>query len=552
MKSRLLFAAAFGLFGAFSVHSGALAEQGIVIERAAVEVDPRVFEALDAVSAQYPLKHAKALRAFYEARGAETYWDRGNVSDFIEVIEGSWTHALNPFSYHLDALNRDDLDPMHREVLLSDAYVSYGRDISGIRVDPRVFKSHRRYWQAPLSVDALLDHLNRDDDIDDVVAGFTPRGNTYNLLRKELRRLVDEGAPEYEGVLPIRVKGLLKPGEEHAALADVRVRLGVRSGSFDAVYDDVLAAAVMRFQEQHGLKPDAVIGPGTLRAMNYTHEDRIKQVLANLERLRWVPEEKPERFIVVNVPSATLWAIDEGRVEIEMPVIVGRKKRPTNIFITDITGVRLNPTWTVPPTIKREDILPKLVEDPYYLVSKGMELVSAPQKDGDGQVMGAMSVDPASIDWAVLTDEDLKGMRMVQTPGAHNPLGRVRVLMPNGYNIYLHDTNEKYLFNRAGRAVSSGCVRLKRPFEIANFILQEKKDWSQERLDEILDAGKMRDLYIRETMPVYLVYYTSWVNEDGRVVYGNDVYGYDKILIKMLSELDGIFIPVDNNGIYGG
>ena len=135
---------------------------------------------------------------------------------------------------------------------------------------------------------------------------------------------------------------------------------------------------------------------------------------------------------------------------------------------------------------------------------------------------------------------------MVQVPGAHNPLGRIRVLMPNSYNIYLHDTNERHYFQRANRAASSGCVRLWEPEKMANFILKERKNWDEYSLANALQNRKTKDLFIAEPIPVYLLYYTVWVNDQGSLVYGRDLYDFDADLIKMLKDIDGIFIPVDN------
>ena len=273
--------------------------------------------------------------------------------------------------------------------------------------------------------------------------------------------------------------------------------------------------------------------------LNKSRKDQINQVIANLERLRWVEDEKPADFVVVNIPSATLWAVENNQVAFEMPVIVGREQRPTNIFRTEITGIRLNPDWTVPPTIKQEDIIPKLQEDPEYLTLKGMQLIS-------GRGDGAMTLDPSILDWENITNDELKGIRMVQVPGDNNPLGRYRVHMPNSYNIYLHDTNERYLFEKASRAISSGCIRMKDPKRMADFILKRKDGWNEGRTDGVLDSRKKTDLYIQRTIPVYVLYYTTWLDSDGRVIYGQDLYDFDENLIKMLRDIDGIFIPVDN------
>ncbi len=259
-----------------------------------------------------------------------------------------------------------------------------------------------------------------------------------------------------------------------------------------------------------------------------------------MERLRWVADEKPNRFIVVNIPSATLWAIEEGQVAFEMPVVIGRKKRETLSFVTTIHGVRFNPTWTVPPTIKKEDIVPQLIENPGYLADKGMELY-------DGYGKDAPTLDPSVVDWANITESEMKGLRMVQIPGAHNPLGRIRVLMPNSHNIYLHDTNDKSLFWRADRAKSSGCVRLKDPEKVAEFVMKAKNSWNEKSLKKMLDKPKTSDIYTSERMPVYLLYYTTWIGDKGQIVYGYDVYDKDRELLQLIEKLDGIPFIRDNN-----
>ncbi|MFK7839220.1 MAG: murein L,D-transpeptidase [Bdellovibrionales bacterium] len=492
------------------------------------------------------LNHLATLRSFYNQRNFQPVWlkrDRLNddAREIIKIFETSWSHGLNPFSYHLNAIRSLSSQSTSNsyfaiEVLLSDAFIKLGQDLTGIRIDPSELKSHKRFWQKPLTADYLLSLLG-SDDVDDVIASIGPRGETYNRLRKELVSLVEEKPEPYEAILPIRLSGSLRPYEQHSAVRDLRVRFNVRGEG--NLYDDVLAAAVLRFQKENNLEPDGIIGSATLRVINQTRKQKIHQIIANLERLRWVPEDKPDKFVIVNVPSAMLWAVEDNRVAFDMPVIVGRKKRPTNIFITEITGIRLNPTWTVPPTIKKEDILPELIEDARYLDSKGMELVYGRGKD-------ALTLDPTAIDWTTVSEDELKSLRMIQVPGAHNPLGYYRVLMPNSYNIYLHDTNERHYFSKPGRAVSSGCVRLKDPRRMADFILREKRGWSDEKTDKVLDSGDLSDLYVQNTIPVYIVYYTAWVDDDGSVVLGHDLYDYDEKVIKMLSNLDEIFIPVDN------
>ncbi|MAF97529.1 MAG: murein L,D-transpeptidase [Micavibrio sp.] len=493
-----------------------------------------------------------SLVSFYQARANEPFWVsrsgmNSNAKELVHLLEKSWTHGLNPYLYNLDKIRgladaRTTERKAALDILLSDAYYRYMKDLSGIRVDPKGLRTNISYWKQPLSAAALFGLLNDVDDVEDIAYKVAPKGRTYAKIRAELQDVVMRPAPNYETLLPININGLLRPGDRSDAIPHLRARLSVEQKGEDALfYDAELARAVTRFQRESGVKPDAIIGRQTLELLNVTRDDKIKQLIANLERLRWVDDYKPNKFIVVNIPSATLWAVDKGQVSFEMPVIVGKSKRPTNMFITEIHGVRFNPNWTVPKTIKEKDILPELIKNPAYLTDKDMELIM-------GQGADAVSIDPTSIDWSSMSKSDLKYFNMVQSPGSNNPLGRYRVLMPNPYNIYLHDTNSPEYFEKASRALSSGCIRMKDPARVADFIMHSNEDWSEDVMQQTLNKGKMRDLYIQQTIPVYLLYYTVWMNESEEIVYGRDLYRHDQTLFNLLSELDGIFIPVDNNG----
>lgn len=541
-----VFAAASALAGPFDsvgrYLSGQMDVEALIADR--LQTNGRAVEKV--------VQDYEALVLFYESRHFRPVWVEGSkissrAKDFYGVLQGSWTHGLNPNRYHLSQIDtilnqKSDQELADLELLLTDAFVRFAHDLSGIRVDPASMDSSRKFWRQPMLPADILKSLEAAKDPLDVLEALTPQGQTYQRFRRELERLLDSDPNDYESVLPIRFEGNLHPYERSQAVPALRVRLGLAGGeavSDPLVYDDTLAAEVIKFQRQNHIKADGIVGGQTLELLNRTRTERIEQVIANLERLRWVEEDRPDKFVVVNIPSATLWAVENGQVAFEMPVIVGRGKRPTNSFITEITGVRFNPNWTVPPTIKREDILPKLQEDPTYLSQKGMQLIR-------GSGVEAIAIDPLAVDWVNMTEADLRQFRMVQTPGAHNPLGRVRVLMPNAYNIYLHDTNQPEYFNRAARAESSGCVRMSEPEKMAEFILRSRPGWSEAAMKSSLESGKMRDIAIPEPIKIYLLYYTIWIGENGDIIYGNDLYGYDRKLIKLLKAIDGFAIPVDN------
>lgn len=490
------------------------------------------------------------LETFYGARNYEPFWVKnGSLAPegaaLVKALQESWTHGLNPASYRVREIleNLEKGRTVEAELHLVDAYLRLGRDLGGIRINPAPLQTQKSYWKQPPTPAALLKGLGESRNVPELFQSLAPQGATYKRLREELMHLAVQAPPAYEAVLPLKFSGVLNPYERSAGVPGLRRRLGVSAPERGdpLIYDETLAAAVIAFQRENGLKADGIVGGQTLGVLNLTRRQKMRQIVANLERLRWVGEDRPEKMVIVNIPSATLWAVEGGKVAFEMPVIVGRAKRPTNMFIARITGVRINPDWTVPPTIKKEDILPRLREDPEYLTNKGMQLITL----SGGK---ATTIDPMAVDWGNLTQTELAKLRMVQIPGAHNPLGRIRILMPNIYNIYLHDTNQPEYFSRAGRAESSGCVRMSEPEKMAEFILKTRKGWDMDGMRKLMDSGETYDLSIPDPVPVYMLYYTVWVGDDGRVIYGNDLYGHDARLIRMLQDIDGIAFSVDNNG----
>ncbi len=494
------------------------------------------------------LHYGSALRAYYEARDYQFFWlsERNlkqQTRDFMALLEEAWTHGFNPENYHLSAI-RDNFhggDQVRLELLLSDAYIAYARDMSGMRVSADQLGLDFQNWQQSASVDRVIAYMRDGGAALSYLGLLTPKSQTYQVLRSELMRLAHRPEPAYSHVLPLTLGGrILRPGDGHTSVPLFRERLGLPQPVHNKLlYDDTMAAAVMRFQREHGLNPDAIIGGATIKLMNRTVEDDIEQVIANLERLRWVKPDRPGRFLVVNIPSARLWAIENGHVDTEMRVIVGRPGRETKPFVAEVIGVRFNPMWTVPPTIKRNDMVPKLQQDPYYLTEVGIELMQ-------GYGSEARTIDPTSVDWKRVSYSDIARYRMVQPSGPTNPLGYIRLLMPNRYNIYLHDTNHPEKFDYTTRALSSGCVRMEYPERIADFVMRSKEDWRADKITDYRAKGRTVDLLVQKKLPIYLLYYTVWLDARGQVVYGNDLYGRDKKLINILKNLDKVSLPSHN------
>lgn len=520
---------------------------------AAMEIDPDVSPAL-AEALQSGLKAGRAgaarfrdiegLRDFYRERGFKPLWltrrDAFNetAKTVLGALEVSWTHGLNPLTYHVDTLRTalegtGRLTPADFELLMSDAVVRYGRDLTGMRVTPGSVGQSAAYWQPPMRGGDILRWMARNPDKTRWALGqLAPQGDLYQKLREQLIKTLAE--PEEESRPAVRISGNLRPGSHHDAVPTIRrfLKAGSAPPQGATYYDAALAEAVKQFQAAHGFAADAIIGPATQKILNLSRLDKINQLVVNLERQRWMDRVRPDKYVMVNIPSATLWAVENGRTQLQMKVIVGKETRPTNSFKTTITGVRFNPTWTVPPTIKKEDYLPALAEDPEYLAKRGIEIMY------DGK-----TVDPVTVNWAELPWEQAKNLTMRQGPGGANPLGRIRILMPNNYNIYLHDTNDRSVFTRNTRTLSSGCIRIEEPEKLADFILADNQGWSDETRRAVLASEAMRDIGAQTPIPVYLVYNTIWEKGDGGVVYGYDLYGSDDQLMGAIRAIDGFKAP---------
>ncbi|PZQ45404.1 MAG: murein L,D-transpeptidase [Micavibrio aeruginosavorus] len=482
------------------------------------------------------------LKEFYEQRGWKPVWLRGSgsfqprVDAMIRLLDDSWTHGLNPERYRLSEIKElrasaKGEDRLTLDIVLSDAAIRYVNDLTGMRGLRESGDRKIKYWREPLDANAILTLVSDNADPIAKLRALEPSNNLYQSLRSELVRLTALSAEE--NTQPVSLKAPLRPGKTSAQAPLIRARLGLPvNEAAPHVYDEPLAVAVMKLQKANGVDTDGVIWGRTLEILNMTREAKIWQILVNMERLRWVSMGRPDKYVLVNIPSASLWAVEGGSVKLEMPVIIGKTARPTYSFKTEITGVRFNPNWTVPPTIKNKDFLPMLQQDPEALVKRGIRITYQGKE-----------VDPTKVDWATVTSKGLANVKMIQSPGDDNPLGKVRVIMENPYNIYLHDTNHREMFEQGERALSSGCIRVSQPEKLADFILSENEGWSWDKMSKMIDSGRMRDVPTETPIPVFITYQTVWLDSDGRLVYGRDVYGQDANLAEILKKAGAVHLP---------
>jgi murein L,D-transpeptidase YcbB/YkuD len=483
----------------------------------------------------YKLEQLK-LRRLYSANAYHALWvsEQGpsiNAIGFRRCLENSEREGLRPEDYHLDAIrkywkSRTPERLAQLELLMSNVFIDYATDMYQGRVIPQVVDKD---WYLPskeFDPVAVLLAASKDDAPCHAIFQLRPRQPQYERLRKKLaefRKIQTEG-----GWPLIPDDGLIKPGMESDQIPLIRRRL-IISGDFKGpmndskVLDEDLSEAVKRFQIHHGIYTDGMVGNETREAMSIPVEKRIAQIIVNLERWRWVPRNLGFRYIMVNAAGYELEVVEDQEPALEMRVVVGKRERPTPVFTSDLQFVDINPVWNVPRTIAVEDILPKLKRDPGFVQREGIQVLS-------GWGKNERVVNPYSIDWSFYDEKHLP-FHFRQPPGPQNPLGRIRFLFPNSHDIYLHDTNHPNLFANPERNFSSGCIRVQRPLTLARYLLKDDSAWSLDKIVRQINSGQSMRIQLGRTLPVYILYFTAWVDDDGAINFYPDAYGRDKELL---------------------
>ncbi len=476
----------------------------------------------------------------YEKRQFRPAWaNQANVDAALKAIDSSDEQGLSPRDFHtkqiaqvrqrLSKKGMADLDARADfELIMSDAFVRLAYQMLHGKVDPVALDSNWNFG-GPLLDEDPATVINRHLDagtLDEIIPQLEPDDPYYKGMKAALKRYREIEAAGGWDSIPDGPK--LEAGIKDKRVALLRQRLQIAGDLGDGVdtdpqlFDERVSDAVKRFQERHGIDADGVVGPGTLATMNVPAADRVNQIRVNMERARWVLHNLEPYHVIVNIAGFRVYVVRDDEEIWTARAQVGRSYRETPVFKGKIQYVDFNPTWTVPPTILQKDILPKLRKDPSYLAQKNFYLL-----DQNGK-----RVDPGVVDWSAKRFP----YRIVQSPGPTNALGEIKFMFPNKHLVYLHDTPSKELFGRTERTFSSGCIRVDRPFELAEVIFSADKDWNQERIQEIRKSRKTRTVHLSEPVPVLLLYWTAQPEPDGRVRFMPDVYERDKPLLRELDE----------------
>lgn len=481
------------------------------------------------------LSHQEEVQAFYKARSNKPFWTtQERRQEFLDEVLKVENDGLDPKDYLQDQIqelrekaHESREDQARYEILLSDAFFKVAQDLYYGRLNPKELHWIWDVERESQDFSQLLETLEETGNFEKIFAELRPQHEVYKGLVRSLADYKSSMESE-ETFNSISFGDPIEPGDEDNRIPEIAERLrqlGFLEGDFQSdgnTYSPELVTAVEEFQQSLNIATDGIIGNNTLKEMNMSTEDRYNQILVNLERWRWYPRDLGQHYILINIPQYKLAVVKEGDTVRSHNVIAGTKQRQTPIFSDKLDHIVLNPTWTLPPTIKTEDVLPKAANDPSYF-SKNNMIVSSPEGE---------SVDPSSVNWS---SSEASNYTITQRPGPTNPLGRVKIMYPNQYSIYLHDTPGQALFDQSRRAASSGCVRVEGAMDLAGYVVGEGNDSIGNKLEEVLDSGETTNMQIEEPIMVYHFYWTAW-REGGETRYTEDVYEFDRTIAEALGK----------------
>ena len=453
------------------------------------------------------LKDRQDIAEFYAAHAYAPLWiedDHLNkgAQDALGRVDRGGEDGLDLAAYAVPALMGASAAQLaETELAISEAVVAYAKQSSGSRVDPlQIDRLITAKPVVPAAADVLA-WLSVATDKEAALRNYNPPQRGYAQLRAKLAELRQQETPVAKETIPSGPT--LRPGMRDARVPLIRARFGLDLPSVAAeadgglVYDTRVAAAVADFQRANGLPASGLLTSRTIAALSGGNPSRLEnELIANMERWRWMPRDLGADHIMVNVPDFSLAVTMDGTVVHRARVVVGKPDHQTPIFSDLMRFIIVNPYWNVPLSIIKKEMMPKLAENPNYFEDHGYEVV---ERDGATYVR--------------------------QPPGDDNALGRIKFMFPNQHSVYLHDTNARALFGKEQRAFSHGCVRVDQPFKLAEVVLGKQNGWSEKRVRAMI-GGDERTINLPKPLPIHIAYFTSFVDEDGGLQLRDDVYGY--------------------------
>lgn len=558
MQLSRVFVISRALFMVFLISGTALGETSQIVLSVSAQVNPAtaapddivgqgIQAALEPLVSSFPplitsRKHQRAdinrvVLDFYSHRNYRAAWTDGrDITQLLKSLNDIQADGLNPADFRGDELAEAQsflqasaptpAQTAAFDIALTRTYITALLQLRRGKVNPSRLDFHWNF--DPIGVDPREDVNSFFAALDahDVARAFAqapPQEEVYSRMREalaQLRQVRDAG-----GWPKVAEGQSLKPGMDGAVVAQLRARL-VAGGYLEphkgkhSAYDDKVIAAVKKYQVDQYLGVDGVAGAATLAALNVPVDARIDQVRVNMERARWLLYKLHGTFVVVDIAGYKVAFYRDGEPIWRSRVQVGKPVRSTPVFQSEITYITFNPTWTVPPTILVNDMLPKIQQNPGYLAASRIKALDRAGNE----------LDPANVDWY-----NARGLTLRQDAGPTNSLGQVVIRFPNDYAIYLHDTPHRELFAKPVRTTSSGCIRVENPLQLVELLFNDPVRWNSEGIQKQLANGRTKNIKLPVKVPVLLAYWTVDLSTEGRVTFKPDIYGYDMPLLRQLN-----------------
>lgn len=532
------------------------------------------------------IKANRDLPKLYQENNYFLFWIKPDgpspqAFKMVEIIRNSGDEALNPEDYNLEEIEStlsrmqndneaehpyDEEDLAELELLLSNAFLTYGHDLHYGRVNAEQINLDLLSGERPVNISQLLVDATRTNDVESRLSTLMPKYPMYGKLKVSLKEYKEIAANGGWQRVPYGDK--FKKGARGNRVLALRERLKVTgelesSSPNSEVFDQTLDIAVKKYQERNGLYVDGVVGKSTIEALNVSVQERISQIELTMERWRLLPQYLGNRYILVNIANYHLYGVENNNESITMRIVVGKPEWNTPMFSEEMTHIVMNPYWNIPPSIFKDDIAPRIRQDSGYLSKRGIDAVglSAPKKivveeipenetvevaenieatsETENEESSEQQLSEAEIQNKKAQEEYISKVlsgnyRLRQNPGPGNPLGQIKFLFPNKHSVYLHDTPNRGFFKRAQRNFSHGCIRVEKPLDLAEFVLASNTEWDESRIKSNINSRKTKTVHLNQTIPVYILYFTTWVDNQGNVNFHKDIYGLDQTLLNAL------------------
>ena len=469
------------------------------------------------------------LTSFYRINDFKTVWNSSGHRKLVStILSKADEEGLNPEDYQGATLseiesrfaNLNDSELVNYDILMTLSVQKYISRLNSGKLNPKTLYDDWDLKLPSFDINKNLTEAIKGDSLNNIFENIKPKHLVYRRLKAALSIL--NSLPK-DTLNEIVFANKLKLNTSDIGVPNLKKRLMYWKDlkprdSLTKIYDEETFKAVKKFQKRHGLASDGVIGKATILALNTTKEERKKQIIANLERWRWYPKNLSSQYLIVNIPDFKLHAICFNDTVRTHNVIVGTSKRKTPILNSKLSYAVFNPTWTVPPTILKEDIIPETIKNRSYLRKKNIKIYD-------------YSNNEISI-WKWNPDKAMN-YKYVQSPGTYNSLGMVKILFPNDFTVYLHDTNHRELFGKTDRSLSSGCVRVQNPMELTEYLLDDGKNWNLEKITETLKSEKTQSVKFKSDIYIYQFYWTAW-SDKNTLQFRPDIYDLDNELYCLL------------------